>query len=61
MEIKIEYLYTIPNTYNLVLNGAGHCSTAGLVFAIIAALIKACTFIKYVKNVVRARASNLKV
>ena len=31
-EIKIEYLYPIPNTYNLVLNGAWHCSTMGLVF-----------------------------
>ena len=31
MEIKIEYLYPIPNTYNLVLNGAWHCSTVGLV------------------------------
>ena len=31
VEIKIEYLYTIPNTYNLVLNGAWHCSTVGLV------------------------------
>ena len=30
MEIKIEYLYSIPNTYNLVLNGAWHCSTVGL-------------------------------
>ena len=32
VEIKIEYLYPIPNTYNLVLNGAWHCSTVGLVF-----------------------------
>ena len=31
MEIKIEYLYPIPNTYNLVLNVAWHCSTIGLV------------------------------
>ena len=33
MEIKIEYLYPIPipNTYNLVLNVAWHCSTVGLV------------------------------
>ena len=28
MEIKIEYLYPIPTTYNLVLNGAWHCSTS---------------------------------
>ena len=32
MEIKLEYLDTIPNTYNLVLNGAWHCSTIGLYF-----------------------------
>ena len=35
MEIWIEYLYTIPNTYNLVLNGAWQCSTVGLVIVII--------------------------
>ena len=28
---KIEYLYPIPDTYNLVLNGAWHCSNVGLV------------------------------
>ena len=31
MEIKIQYLYPITNTCNLILNGAWHCSTVGLV------------------------------
>ena len=34
VEIKIGYLYpipNIPNTCNLVLNGARHCSTVGLI------------------------------
>ena len=31
-QLKIEYLNSIPNTYNLVLNRAWQCSTVGLVF-----------------------------
>ena len=32
VEINIEYLYPIPNTY-IVLNGAWHCSTVDLIYA----------------------------
>ena len=34
VEMKIGYLYSIYNTYNLVLKWAWHCSTVGLVLSL---------------------------